>query len=578
MKSDLTGGFRPLAANGPMQNHPRPPEVIKAARPGCGQFQLRQALVVCSLFVVFSLIGGNLVSLAVLKPGGVQIHRASPVGVHKSRPDIVDSEGQLLATDIEAPSLYANPSGLMDPAKVVKKLKSKLPDIDEMDLLRQMTHENRQFVFIKRGMHPREAQAVFDLGLPGVDVTKEIRRVYPKGQLAGYVLGHVDIDNVGRAGIEKFIDHQRDEASLQLGAVDDAPVTLSVNVAASHILQTELARAMKDYEAKSAAGLVMNVNSGEVVAMSSLPAVDPQKPSLLLDKDRFDRIAGGVFELGSVFKTVTMAMVLDEKAAAMNSRVDVTGPLKIGRHTISDYHPEKGELSLQDIFVRSSNIGTAKLALKVGPKRHRGFLKKMKLLDPIETELGPLRAPETVNKWGEVHSATASYGHGIAVAPLQFAASVGALVNGGIYVPPTFLKRSEREAKAVGERVVSVKTSEKIRQLLRQNVIGQHGTAGRADVAPYQVGGKTGTANKVVDGKYSKDKLRTSFVGIFPFDRPEYVVFVMLDEPQATKASSMLTVAGANAAPTTGRIISRLAPLFKVKPFYPVLNRLTAQR
>lgn len=543
-----------------------------------GQFQLRQAMVLCGLFAIFSLVGGNLVSLAVLKEKTVKIHRASPLGVQKFRPDILDSEGQLLATDIEAPSLYADPSGLMEPAKVVKKLKSKLPDLDEMDLLRQMSHEDRQFVFIKRGLHPKVAQEVFDLGLPGVDVTKEIRRVYPKGQLAGFVLGHVDIDNVGRSGIEKYIDHKKEQAPLSLNVRANDPVTLSVNIAASHVLQQELASAMSRYKAKAAAGLVMNVNSGEVVALSSLPSVDPQNPTSKLSNNRIDRISGGVYELGSVFKTVSMAMVLDKKLATLKSKIDVTGPLKIGSHSISDYHGVKGKLTLEDIFVRSSNIGTAKLALKAGPKAHRAFLKKLHLLDPIETELGQMRAPETAKRWGEVHSATASYGHGLALPPLQFAATVGALVNGGIYVPPTFIKRSEREGKALGERVVSVDTSDKIRKLLRLNVTSDHGTARRADVGPYQVGGKTGTANKVVKGKYSKDKVRTSFVGIFPYDRPEYLVFVMLDEPQATKASSNLTVAGANAAPTTGRIISRLAPLFKVKPFYPVLNRLTELR
>lgn len=542
------------------------------------QFQARQALVLSSLFLLFSLIGGNLVSLAVLKPTAMQLHRAAPLGVQKSRPDILDSEGLLLATDIEAPSLYANPSGLMDPANVVKKLKMALPELDEMDLLRQMTHKDRQFVFIKRGMHPREAQAVFDLGLPGVDVTREIRRVYPKGSLGGYVLGHVDIDNVGRAGIEKYIDNKRDQNSLDLARNAQDPVMLSLNIAATHVLRSELMKAKTLYKSKSAAGLVMNVNTGEVVAMASVPSVDPQKPVMLQDGNHFDRMAGGVYELGSVFKTVTMAMVLDKNIATPKTQIDVTGPLKLGGHSISDFHGVKGKLSLKDIFIRSSNIGTAKLALKTGPKAHRAFLKKMHLLDPIETELGKMRAPETAARWGDVHSATVAYGHGIAVTPLQFASSIGALVNGGIYVPPTFLKRSERDAKALGHRVVAFSTSEKIRRLLRANVIEENGTAKLAEVAPYQVGGKTGTANKVIKGKYSKDKVRTSFVGIFPYDRPEYLVFVMLDEPQATKASKWSTVAGVNAAPTSGRIISRLAPLFKIKPFYPVLNRLTAQR
>ncbi|GAA6210927.1 penicillin-binding protein 2 [Hyphomicrobiales bacterium 4NK60-0047b] len=547
------------------------------------QTRLRHSLLIFVLFSLFSLIAGNLVSLAVLRPSEIKMHLASPIGVQKSRPDIVDAEGRLLATDIEAPSLYANPSGLMEPALVVKKLKKAMPELDEMNLLRQLTKKNKQFVFIKRGMHPKRAQEIFDLGLPGVDVTPEIRRVYPKGALGGYVLGHVDIDNVGRAGIEKFIDKARSADVNLFGANEfntneNGQVQLSLNVGANYILQQELNRALKLYKAKSAAGVVMNVHSGEVVALSSLPDLDPQRPFLQKDKARFDRISAGLFELGSVFKTVTMAMALEANKTTLDTKLDVTGPLKIGAHKINDYHGVKGELSVRDIFVRSSNIGTAKLALLMGTKAHRDFLNKLHLLEPMKTELGAMRSPQTVKRWGDVHSATISYGHGLSIAPLQFVSAVGALVNGGIYVKPTFLKRSEREAKLTGERVISVSTSEKIRKLLRANVTDRHGTARRAEVAPYRVGGKTGTANKVVKGKYSKTKVLTSFVGVFPSERPEYVVFVMLDEPQATKAAQGLTVAGMNAAPTTGRIISRLAPLFKMKPFYPVLNRVSLEK
>ncbi len=544
----------------------------------CRQFLARQGLVLFCLFAGCCLIAGNLISLAVLKPAEISLNRASPLGFKAQRPDIVDADGVLLATDITAPSLYADPSGLMEPAQVVKKLKKALPELDEMDLLRQMSHEKRQFVFIKRGMHPAKAQEIFDLGLPGVDVTEEVRRVYPKGGLGGYLIGHVDIDNVGRSGIEKYIDEQtsRDLHTSPFEPV--APVVMSLNVGASHVLGEELSKAMKLYKAKAAAGLVLNVHTGEVVALASLPATDPQKPSLLLDRERFDRITGGAFELGSVFKIVTMAMVLESGVADLNTEVDVTGPYRLGAHRIQDYHPHKGPLSLRDIFVRSSNIGTARLASKVKISDHKAFLQKLRLMDPIKTEIGVMRAPSTAKRWGEVHAATVSYGHGITVAPLQFAASVAALVNGGIYLTPTFLKRDERSAKQQGERVVSTATSEAVRRLLRQNVIDLHGSGKRAEVAPFRVGGKTGTANKVVDGKYVKDKVLTSFVSIFPFDKPEYLVFVMLDEPKATPKTGDLTVAGVNAAPTTGRIISRLAPLFKVKPFFPVPYRLTAER
>ena len=540
------------------------------------KFQLRQFLVLGCLFSLFSLIGGNLLSLGILNSSKIEINRAQPIGVRQLRPDIIDRKGRLLATDIEAPSLYANPSGLMDPAKVIEKLKIALPEIDEVDLLRQMTIEKRQFVFIKRGVHPRTAQKIFDLGLPGVDITNEVRRVYPKGALAGHVLGHVDIDNVGRLGIERFIDKARATELFKSNNYNAAPVNLSIDIAATHILRDELRAAMKNFGAKNAAGLVLDVNSGEVIAISSLPDFDPQIPSMLLDKNRIDRIGGGIFELGSVFKTLTMAMVLDEGVASLDTKIDVSKPLKFSGHKIDDHHRSEDRLTMRDVFVRSSNIGTAKLASMVGVEKHRAFLTKMKLMSPIETELGKLRKPETAKRWSSIHSATASFGHGIAMAPLQFAASIAALVNGGIYIKPTFLKRTEREAKLGSERVVSLKTSEAIRKLLYAVVDDQNGTGRAASVDHYRVGGKTGTANKVVDGVYSKDKVRTSFISVFPYDRPEYLVFVMLDEPLASKGAGGLTVAGVNAAPTSARIIERLAPLLKVKPFFPVLNRLTS--
>ena len=542
------------------------------------QFLLRQGLVLLSLFAVFSLILGTLVSLAVLQPAILKLHSAGPLGVQMARPDIVDRNGALLATDIEAPSLFANPSGLMDPVRVVKRLKTALPELDEMDLLRQLTHEKRQFVFIKRGVHPSKAQEVFDMGLPGVDVTQEVRRVYPKGQMAGYVLGHVDIDNIGRAGIEKYIDQEMADGRYEADGQDVPAVMLSLDVGASHILNEELVRAMRLYKAKAAAGVVMNVHSGEVIAMASLPRVDPQKPAQRLKDDRFDRVTGGVFELGSIFKTITLGMVLDQGVASLESKVDVRGPLKIDGHVIHDFHPYKGELSLRDVFVRSSNIGTAKFARRVTPEEHKDFLRKLRLIDPLKTEIGGIAKPETSSNWGKVHSVTASYGHGIAVSPLQFMASFGALVNGGIYVPPTFLKRDERQAKKLGERVISVETSQAIRRLLRQNVVDLHGSGKQAEVAAFPVGGKTGTAEKVVNGTYKDGQVRTSFISVFPYDQPEYMVFVMLDEPHAVAASRGLIVAGANAAPTTRRIIARLGPHLKMKPFFPVPYRLTAQR
>jgi cell division protein FtsI (penicillin-binding protein 3) len=310
--------------------------------------------------------------------------------------------------------------------------------------------------------------------------------------------------------------------------------------------------------------MVLNVKTGEIVAMVSLPDYDPNEPANSIDPTRLNRLTTGVYEMGSTFKALTVAMALDSGKATLASQFDARTPLQYGQFTISDFHAQHRVLSVPEIFTYSSNIGAAKIALTIGPEAHRTFLKKMGQLDRLKTELPESAQPLVPKTWAEINTATIAFGHGLSVAPLQAVMATAALVNGGLLIPPTFLKRSETDATAMATRVIKAETSEKMRYLLRLNV--EKGTAARAEVDGYYVGGKTGTSEKVVRGHYSHDKLLSVFMGVFPCDVPEYLVLVMVDEPKNSGEEKGHATAGLNAAPTTGKIIARIAPMLGVKP------------
>jgi cell division protein FtsI (penicillin-binding protein 3) len=321
---------------------------------------------------------------------------------------------------------------------------------------------------------------------------------------------------------------------------------------------------MATYRAKAAAGIVIDVQSGEVAALSSLPDYDPNHREQALDKDRLNRIGFGVYEMGSVFKVFTVAGVLDSGLASLRSRYDASGPIHYASFTIDDFHGKRRPLSVPEVFIYSSNIGAAKMALHMGVDRHRGFLKKLGLMNSVTTELGPSASPIVPADWQKLSSMTIAFGHGLSVTPLQLAAATLPLVNGGIAVTPTFLPRSREDGIQDGERVLKRSTSAAMLKMMRLNVL--KGTGKRADAEGYRVGGKTGTAEKVVNGRYSTSALLTSFLAAFPTDAPEYVVLVMLDEPQRVPESHNHATAGVNAAPTIGRIVARIGPILGVTP------------
>jgi cell division protein FtsI (penicillin-binding protein 3) len=311
-------------------------------------------------------------------------------------------------------------------------------------------------------------------------------------------------------------------------------------------------------------GLVSNVRTGEIVAMVSVPDFDPNNPKEAHDPDRINRLTTGVFEMGSTFKAFTLAMALDSGKYDLNSMWDARGPLHFGKFAIHDDEPKGRYLSMKEVFTFSSNVGAARIALAQGVEAHKAFLRKMGQLERLRTELPESASPILPKHWGELNTVTISFGHGIAVAPLQAVMGIDALVNGGYLIPPTFMKRSEAEAMAIARRVIKPETSEKMRYLMRLNA--EVGTARKADVNGYYIGGKTGTAEKVINGRYAKKRVLTAFTAILPADSPRYQLLVLLDEPQALKETYGFITSGWNAVPTGGAVIARIAPLLGIEP------------
>lgn len=535
-------------------------------RPNGASGPLRTLIATIGVALFFMAIGAQLVRLALMGIGDSSISMSETVAQSFARPDIVDRNGRLLATDVEAYSLFADPARVIDRDEVIEKLAVVFPDIDRTLLRRDLSDRNRRFTWVRRGLSPRVAQAVHNLGLPGLDFRRELRRAYPGGKLAGHILGYVNIDNKGVAGIERYVDEVVGVESVQGATLAERPpVRLSIDIGVQHAVEAELASAIERFKARGAAGLVLDVSTGEVLASASLPTVDPGQPNMSLDPGNLDKIAGSTFELGSVFKTLTVAMALDAAIATPETIIDVRKELTAGRFTIKDLHPLRRPLSVAEIFLHSSNVGSAMLAMQAGQKHFQDFLRQMRLLDPMRTEAGPIAPPQLPQRWGDVENMTIAYGHGIAVAPLQFAAAAAGIVNGGHRVMPTFVKR-QPDAGTADIPVVSAATSDKMRVLLRRNVSEKAGTGKRAEVGGYQVGGKTGTAEMPGAGGYRQKAVISSFLAAFPMERPRYIVFVLLFEPKGTAESNGEVLASLNAAPTTGRVIARIGPLLGMLP------------
>lgn len=537
-----------------------------------GQGRARLVFAMVLFVAVYGAIAGQLAILATTPEQGSVRHLGPGESVSHARPNILDRTGTVLATDIMVPSAYAEPHRIVDLDEAVEKIVSVFPDMDAAEL-REKLDSDRHFAWVKREISPRERDRLHRLGIPGLGFTEENQRFYPARNLAAHVLGHVNIDNQGIAGLEQYLDESWLAALHSAGMArfdPPAPVQLPLDLRVQHAMRDELSAAMDRFDALAAAGVVMDVHTGEVISMVSLPDYDPHDPRQSLEDDSINRITTGVYELGSTFKAFTVAMALDSGRITMDSRFDARKAIRSGGFTISDFRGQNRVLTVPEVFIYSSNIGTANMALEVGAEGQKAFLEEFGFFDRVVTELPESARPIVPRRWPELTSMTVSFGHGISVSPMHAVMGGAALVNGGRLITPTFLPRSREEAEEAARQVLSPDTSARIRDMMRLNVT--EGTARQADAEGYRVGGKTGTAEKVVDGRYTGSGVLTSFLGVFPTDDPQYLVMIMLDEPQGIEETHGFRTSGWNAAPTTARVVERVAPVLGVRPRFETDN------
>ena len=526
----------------------------------------RVGLAILAFALVYVVIAARLIAFGIVSDSRSAHRVGGGDAIATARPDILDRNGEVLATDVRVPSLYAEPRRLIDVDEAVELLTADLPDIDAKEL-RERLSSRRGFVWLKRDVTPEQQRAIYRQGLPGIGFLNENKRDYPSANEASHILGHVNIDNQGIAGMEKWLDGHGLAALHMAGLATDRlqnPVELSIDLRVQHVLRAELVSARTKFKALATAGIILDVHTGEVVAMVSEPDYNPNNPHEALDPTRINRLTTGVFEMGSTFKAFTIAMALDSGKVTLKSSFDARMPLRFGRFDIHDFHAQNRVLTVPEIFTYSSNIGAARAALAVGIEQHKAFLKKLGQLDRLRSELPESAEPIVPKRWGELNTITISFGHGLSVAPLQAVMGVAALMNGGILIPPTFLKRSKAEAAALGKRVIKPETSEMMRYLMRLNV--EKGTAEKAEVKGYYIGGKTGTADKVINGHYSKTKVLTDFMAVLPADKPRYVMLIMIDDPQIIPETHGFNTSGWNAVPVGGAVVARIAPLLGIEP------------
>ncbi len=514
----------------------------------------RNRLVVAGIVfaAAFVAVAVRLVDVTLMEPDRHPLLALDKNAAQERRADILDRNGVLLATSLGTASLYADPSKVIDPDEAASKLSSVLPDLDIIDTLAKLSGDG-SFVWIKRNLTPGQQYDVHRLGLPGLDFRREARRIYPHGALASHIVGFTGIDGDGLAGIER----SQDEVLAR------APVQLTLDTRLQQILRQELAPQIERFDAIGGGGVVLDARNGEVLALVSLPDFDPNAAGMASANTRFNRVTLGVYELGSVYKIFNHALALETGSASLTDGYDASKPLRVARFTISDFHGQNRWLTLPEIFMYSSNIGAAKMALDAGAAAQKELLSKLGLMRRSAIELPEVGLPLYPAPWRPINIMTIAYGHGIAVSPLHLASAVAAVVNGGIMRPATLVMRPPAEL-VPGTRVLSAQVSDQMRRLMR--LVVERGTGKNANVPGYLVGGKTGTAEKQFDGRYVRDALISTFVAAFPIDRPRYVLVVMLDEPKGIKESFGYATGGWTAAPVIARVIERMAPLMGMAP------------
>ena len=536
--------------------------------------QSRLAILAATFVVAYLLIMIRMVDLSIVQgviipddPIDVVMEQEQALkALAKRRGDIYDRNGFLIATTLKTPSLYADPSLVLEPDSLLADLKDIIPDLDE-DHAKDVLHAENRFGWLKRHITPEQQEKILALGDPSLGFKYEYKRVYPQKSLFAHLLGYTDRDGLGLSGIERGYDDV-------LGAGKD--VHLTVDLRLQHLVRREVQKAMDDFSGKAGVGLIMDAKTGEILAGTSLPDYDLNLAGHASSNSKFNRLTLGVYELGSMFKIFSTAALLELNEVPLSYTFDARTPIKIGRFTINDYHAQKRIMTVPEVFMHSSNIGSAMMGEMIGGDNLKNFYADLGLLNPMRFEIREVGYPLVPNPWRKVNTYTASYGHGLATTPLQMSAAVATIVSDGMLVSPTLVKRDTQNPLSE-VRLVSADTSEKMRKLLR--LVVTKGTGKKADAKGFAVGGKTGTAEKSVNGRYDKNLLISSFVGAFPMNNPKYVVMVMVDEPKPNSKSYGYATAGWVAAPAIKRIVLSMAsvlglPADKYEPSKDISNSL----
>ena len=476
------------------------------------------------------------------------------------RADIVDRNGTIVATSLPTKDLDANAKNILSPRETAQKLVKIFPELN-FDTVYQKLRRRRGTFTIKRNLSPHQQSLIMALGNPGLEFRASEKRVYPHKNLLAHVIGTADIDNNGTSGIEKGLDERITKS--------DIPLKLSVDLGVQDSIRSILLKNMQKYHAISATSILLDANTGEIVAMVSLPDYDPNNISANDANALFNTATARVYEPGSVLKVFNTAMSLESGKVKVSEKFDATQPLKLKYNTIYDYRGENRWLSVEEVLIHSSNIGSARMALQAGFNEQYNFLEKIKFFDRLNLELVETAQPlvPAKNRWSQSDStvATIGYGYGISISPLHIISAYAAVVNGGIYHTPSVLQNNGTPKD--GTRVLSDNTSKQMRKLMRAVVT--QGSGKRANITGYEVGGKTGTANKLdANGKYMNKKVRTTFISAFPISNPKYALLVMLDEPKAIKETFGFSTSGWNAVPTGAEIISMIAPQLNIPANY----------
>lgn len=520
-----------------------------------------RALVMGGLFcLAFSLITLRLFDVMVFhsRPEPSGSHRGVADQDRTHRADIIDRNGEILATHLVTASVYANPKVIINAEEAALKLSTLFPELGYKSLLKKLNSE-KGFVWIVRHIPPKLQSQVIVLGIPGVYLQKDQRRVYPHGNLASHVLGYCGIDNLGLGGVEKQFD-------VRL-CKDSTPLQLSIDVRVQHIVRDELSKAILEFKADGANAMVMDVETGEILAMVSLPDYNPNLPNQNSVEDTFNKNTLGIYEFGSVFKIFNTAIAFDSGKAKLTTIYDASAPIRVGSKKITDFKGKNRPLDVQEIFIYSSNIGSAKMALDFGPEVQRQYLGRLGLLSSPTLELPEVGTPMVPKTWGNVATMTVAYGYGIAVSPLMLIDAVRTVISGLKKYNATLLKRDFDPLDPIlGQQIVSSKTAAHLRDLLR--LVVTEGTSKKANVPGYEVLGKTGTAHRNTGRSGYNTSRRTTFVGAFPKSKPKYILTVVMDDPKPSKETYGYATAGWNAAPVSGKIISRMAPLLGVQPIF----------